>query len=259
MRAWPSPHLPLVPGDPVPLRLHDVARQRVEPVEYDGRATLYVCGVTPYDTTHMGHAATYVTFDLVGRALRDGGREVTYVQNVTDVDDPLLERAVETGQDWTELAERETELFRKDMEALRVLPPAAYVGAVESIPLVIELIQRLEAAGAIYRVETDLYFSVSADTDFGAESGYDRDTMLRFFGERGGDPDRADKLDPLDCVVWRGEREGDRLLAVGALWTIVKATAVGSLFLWFRPPLRLSAPGAMTSTSRSRSMLLLST
>jgi L-cysteine:1D-myo-inositol 2-amino-2-deoxy-alpha-D-glucopyranoside ligase len=131
------------------------------------------------------------------------------VQNVTDVDDPLLERADKVGVDWVELAERETELFRKDMEALRVLPPVAYVGAVESIPLVIALIERLEAAGSIYRVDQDLYFSVAADPAFGQESNYDRETMLRFFAERGGDPDRDGKKDPLDCVVWRGEREGE--------------------------------------------------
>ena len=129
---------------------------------------------------------------------------MAFVQNVTDVDDPLLERATKVGVDWVELAERETELFRHDMEALRVLPPRAYVGAVESIPLVVALIERLEAAGSVYRVEEDLYFSVTADPAFGPESGLDREAMLRIFPERGGDPDRAGKQDPLDCVVWRG-------------------------------------------------------
>ncbi|GAA4826246.1 cysteine--1-D-myo-inosityl 2-amino-2-deoxy-alpha-D-glucopyranoside ligase [Nocardioides caeni] len=209
MRAWNAPGVPVltVPGPPVVL--HDTATGgRVESTP-DGPARLYVCGITPYDATHIGHANTYIAFDLLNRAWRSAGHEVRYVQNVTDVDDPLLERAERVGVDWVELAERETELFRKDMEALRVLPPAAYVGAVESIPLVIELIQRLEAAGAVYRVEDDLYFSVSADPAFGEESGYDRDTMLQLFGERGGDPDRAGKKDPLDCVVWRGERPGE--------------------------------------------------
>jgi L-cysteine:1D-myo-inositol 2-amino-2-deoxy-alpha-D-glucopyranoside ligase len=134
---------------------------------------------------------------------------VTYVQNVTDVDDPLLERAIKVKVPWQELAERETELYRHDMEALRILPPAQYVGAVESIPLVIALIQRLEAIGAVYAVDTDLYYSVAADTAFGEESRYDRETMTRFFAERGGDPDREGKKDPLDALVWRGEREGE--------------------------------------------------
>lgn len=210
MRAWNAPGIPVLPVTGPPVVLHDTATGGSVATSPDGgTARLYVCGITPYDATHIGHANTYIAFDLLNRAWRTAGHDVRFVQNVTDVDDPLLERATKVGVDWVELAERETELFRKDMEALRVLPPAAYIGAVESIPLVIELVQRLEAAGAIYRVEDDLYFSVSADPAFGQESGYDRDTMLRFFGERGGDPDRAGKKDPLDCVVWRGEREGE--------------------------------------------------
>ena len=133
----------------------------------DGPARLYVCGITPYDATHIGHAATYVGFDLLNRAWRNAGHDVIYVQNVTDVDDPLLERAAKVNVDWTELAERETELFRQDMAALRVLPPEHFVGAVESIPLAVALIERLQEAGSIYRVEDDLYFSVTADPAFG--------------------------------------------------------------------------------------------
>jgi L-cysteine:1D-myo-inositol 2-amino-2-deoxy-alpha-D-glucopyranoside ligase len=172
-------------------------------------ARLYVCGITPYDATHMGHAATYVGFDLLNRAWRNAGHEVHYVQNVTDVDDPLLERALKVDVDWRELALRETQLFREDMEALRVLPPRDYVGAVESIPLVIEMIQTLQESGAIYQVETDLYFSVTADAAFGDLSGWTREQMLDVFADRGGDPDRAGKRDPLDCIVWRGERDGE--------------------------------------------------
>src|SRR5215218_9182742 len=122
------------------IRLFDTALGREVALEVDGRPSMYVCGITPYDATHMGHAATYVAFDLLNRAWRNAGHEVTYVQNVTDVDDPLLERATKVGIDWVELAERETELFRQDMAALRVLPPTYYTGAVESIPLVVELI-----------------------------------------------------------------------------------------------------------------------
>src|SRR6476469_3955767 len=143
MRTWPAPEIPTlsVPGPDV--AVHDTATGRLVPTSPDGAARLYVCGITPYDTTHMGHAATYVAFDLLNRAWRNAGHEVTYVQNVTDVDDPLLERATKVGVDWVELAEREAELFRQDMVALRVLPPDHYIGAVESIPLVIALVERL--------------------------------------------------------------------------------------------------------------------
>ena len=208
MRSWPTSDLPTLPVRGPAVALHDTSTGGLVTPRPDGPARMYVCGITPYDATHIGHAATYVGFDLLHRAWRNAGLEVLYVQNVTDVDDPLLERATKVGADWVELAERETELFRQDMTALRVLPPTHYVGAVESIPLVIELIQRLQAAGAVYAVEDDLYFSVTADPAFGEESGMSREEMLRIFPERGGDPDREGKKDPLDCVVWRGERPG---------------------------------------------------
>ncbi len=209
MRTWPAPDFPTLPVTGPPVEVHDTATGARVTTRPEGPARLYVCGITPYDATHIGHAATYVGFDLLLRAWRNAGHEVTYVQNVTDVDDPLLERATKVGIDWRELAERETELFRQDMVALRVVPPAHYVGAVESIPQVIDLVERLQAAGSVYRVENDLYFSVTADPAFGEESNLDREAMLRIFPERGGDPDRPGKKDPLDCVVWRGERPGE--------------------------------------------------
>jgi L-cysteine:1D-myo-inositol 2-amino-2-deoxy-alpha-D-glucopyranoside ligase len=209
MRSWPAPDLPGLSATGPEVALHDTRTGELVATSPAGAARMYVCGITPYDATHLGHAATYVAFDLLHRAWRNAGHDVTYVQNVTDVDDPLLERASKVSVDWGELAERETELFRQDMTAMRVLPPTHYVGAVESIPLVVELIQRLQAGGAIYQVEDDLYFSVTADPAFGEQSRLSRDEMLRIFPERGGDPDREGKKDPLDCVVWRGERPGE--------------------------------------------------
>jgi L-cysteine:1D-myo-inositol 2-amino-2-deoxy-alpha-D-glucopyranoside ligase len=174
---------------------------------------MYVCGITPYDATHLGHAATYVTFDVVNRVLRDLGHDVHYVQNVTDVDDPLFERADRDGVDWRDLGARETQLFREDMSALRVLPPRDYIGAVESVDEVIEVVDKLLASGAAYVVDDaeypDVYFRVDATEQFGYESGYDRATMDRFFAERGGDPDRAGKRDPLDALLWRAARPGE--------------------------------------------------
>ena len=134
MKSWPAPFVPAVPGHGDPLHLFDTQTRSVRPVDAGPVARLYVCGITPYDATHLGHAATYVTFDLVGRALRDAGHRVHYVQNVTDVDDPLLERARRDGRDWRELATAEIDLFREDMTALAVVPPDALVGVVESMP-----------------------------------------------------------------------------------------------------------------------------
>src|SRR5690349_24779170 len=142
MRAWPSPDLPaptrsdLSATGPA-VRLHDTPTRGMVETRPSGPARLYVCGITPYDATHMGHAATYVAFDLLNRAWRNAGHDVSYVLNVTDVDDPLLERADKVGVDWRDLAEREIELFRQDMMALRVLPPSHFVGAVESLGLII--------------------------------------------------------------------------------------------------------------------------
>ncbi|MFL6174843.1 MAG: cysteine--1-D-myo-inosityl 2-amino-2-deoxy-alpha-D-glucopyranoside ligase [Marmoricola sp.] len=210
MRAWSAPDVPVLGRRAPEVQVHDSATGTlVELVPPSGVARMYVCGITPYDATHLGHAATYVAFDLLNRAWRSAGHAVRYVQNVTDVDDPLLERANATGQDWVALAERETELFRTDMEALRVLPPKAYVGAVEAIPLVVDMIQDLQKAGAVYDVDGDLYFSVTADPTFGSVSGWSREEMLRVFAERGGDPDRPGKRDPLDCLLWQAERPDD--------------------------------------------------
>ncbi len=210
MRAWTSPDVPRVDlGKAEPVRIHDTATGAVQVSDPSGPARMYVCGITPYDATHIGHAATMIAFDLANRAWRDAGHEVRYVQNVTDVDDPLLERATATGVDWTELAERETELFREDMTALRVLAPEAYVGAVESIPLVVELVEQLQERGVVYDVDGDLYFSVRSDPRFGQVSHLSDDQMRAVFGERGGDPDRAGKKDPLDCLLWQAERPGE--------------------------------------------------
>jgi L-cysteine:1D-myo-inositol 2-amino-2-deoxy-alpha-D-glucopyranoside ligase len=175
----------------------------------DGTAGIYVCGITPYDATHLGHAATYLAFDLVQRVWRDNGLSVRYVQNVTDIDDPLLERAAATGEDWQALAQRETELFKQDMAALRALAPDFYVGAVETIPELGDAITELLASSAAYPVDEDIYFRIAADPKFGSVSGLDRGQMLALFTERGGDPDREGKEDRLDSLLWRGPRPGE--------------------------------------------------
>jgi len=181
---------------------------------------MYVCGITPYDATHLGHAATMLTFDLINRLWRDNGHDVTYVQNVTDIDDPLLERAERDGEDWVVLAMRETALFREDMEALRIIPPAHYVGAVESIPAIVDQVSALLDRGIAYRLDDgtgDVYFEVAQDPRFGYESNLSRAEMLTLFAERGGDPDRGGKRDALDPLLWRGAREGEPAWPGGVL------------------------------------------
>src|SRR3954451_18665067 len=147
MQSWTAPVVPSLPGAGPELSLWDTASKRVLPTEPGPVATVYVCGITPYDATHLGHAATYVAFDLVNRVWRDAGHDVRYVQNVTDVDDPLLERATRDGVDWRQLAIEQTDLFRADMAALQVLPPEHYIGAVEAIPEIVEMIETLRDKG----------------------------------------------------------------------------------------------------------------
>jgi L-cysteine:1D-myo-inositol 2-amino-2-deoxy-alpha-D-glucopyranoside ligase len=210
--SWPAPLLPTLPGTGPVLKVHDTSRGEVVATTPGQTARMYVCGITPYDATHLGHAATYLAFDLINRLWRDAGHAVHYVQNVTDIDDPLLERADRDNEDWIVLAMRETALFREDMTALRVLPPEDYVGAVESIPRIVAHIEDLLDEGLAYVLDDgtgDIYHDVAQAPGFGTESGYDEATMLRFFAERGGDPDRAGKRQPLDPMLWRGERPGE--------------------------------------------------
>ncbi len=212
------PFVPSVPGQGVALQVHSGGGLR--PTEPGATARLYVCGITPYDATHLGHAATYVTFDLLHRVWRDNGHTVHYVQNVTDIDDPLLERAARDGVDWRDLAHSEIALFHEDMTALAVLPPADYVGVVESIEPIAADVRALVESGAAYLVPVppadgadpgahDVYFDLASDPRFGEVSGWSRETMLEVFAERGGDPLREGKRSPLDPLMWRARRPNE--------------------------------------------------
>ncbi len=219
MRSWPSPFIPVVPGTGLPIRVHDTASGDLRMLTPGHTARMYVCGITPYDATHIGHAATYVTFDLLGRALRDAGHEVLYVQNVTDVDEPLLERAQRDGVSWQALADKEIALFREDMTALAVIAPDYYIGVVESVPSVVKAVTDLLTRGAAYRLDLpegeglagscDIYFDLSSAQDFGSVSSWDHDQMMAVFAERGGDPERQGKRDKLDPLLWRAARAGE--------------------------------------------------
>lgn len=219
VKSWSAPAVPslsdfsVLPAAPADSTVYSTsARGPVSGLLQDGKARLYVCGITPYDATHLGHASTYVAFDVLLRTWIDAGADVVYVQNTTDIDDPLLERAEATGVDWRELADSQIELFFSDMEALRVIPPKHYIGAVESIPDVVEAVEKLLERGAAYKLENgDVYYRISTEVQppFGSESHYSREQMLEIFPERGGDPDTPGKENPLDALLWRAAREGE--------------------------------------------------
>src|SRR5487761_1250457 len=168
MDSWRGAEVPVLPGHGAEVRLRDTATGELTVAAAGPAATLYACGITPYDATHLGHAATFLAWDLLVRAWRDAGHQVSYVQNVTDVDDPLLERADRDGEDWRALADREIARYRGDMAALRVLPPDRLVGAVEALGIIERLSGRLADRGALYEVDDDQYFSRACDEAFGS-------------------------------------------------------------------------------------------
>jgi L-cysteine:1D-myo-inositol 2-amino-2-deoxy-alpha-D-glucopyranoside ligase len=211
MKAWSDLYIP--PLDVrfplADLSLHDTATSSVKPLARKSIYRIYVCGITPYDATHLGHANTYLTFDLVNRYLRATGAQVNFVENITDIDDPLLERAARDGIDWKDLAHSQIELFKSDMVALHVIPPAHYIGAVEAIPEVIRAIKTLQEKGTVYEVDQDLYFEVRSDSDFGRRSNLSKQEMLEIFAQRGGDPLKPGKKDPLDALLWLAQRPNE--------------------------------------------------
>ena len=226
MKTWRQTPVPQLPGASGSVRLYDSRLQDMVDIPAAPEQSLYVCGITPYDATHLGHASTYVAFDLLNRLWRDAGSTVTYVQNTTDVDDPLLERAYQTGVDWRTLAHGQIALFQTDMEALRVLAPEHYVGAVESIPWIVPEVEKLLAEGLAYTLggsegepDGDVYYDVTeatrrAESDdeawrLGYVSHLTVAEMIEVFGDRGGDPDRPGKHSPLDPILWREARLGE--------------------------------------------------
>jgi L-cysteine:1D-myo-inositol 2-amino-2-deoxy-alpha-D-glucopyranoside ligase len=208
MKAWSDLYIPPLDArfSLADLSLHDTASNSVKPLARKNIYRIYVCGITPYDATHLGHANTYLAFDLVNRYLRATGAQVNFVENITDIDDPLLERAARDGIGWEDLAHSQIELFKSDMVALHVIPPAHYIGAVEAIPQVIVAIKALQEKGTVYNVDQDLYFEVRSDSDFGRRSNLSENQMLEIFAQRGGDPLKPGKKDPLDALLWLAQR-----------------------------------------------------
>ena len=211
MNSWARVAIPpLASKFSVPtLEIFDTAQQKLSSVVKKDKYRIYVCGITPYDATHLGHANTYLGFDLINRYLMATGSEVLFVQNITDIDDPLLERANRDGVDWRGLATSQIDLFRSDMVALHILPPDHYIGAVEAIPLVVDAITSLESANSVYKVDNDYYFRVRSDSEFGERSHLTQSQMIEIFSQRGGDPDRVGKEDPLDALLWLAKRPSE--------------------------------------------------
>jgi L-cysteine:1D-myo-inositol 2-amino-2-deoxy-alpha-D-glucopyranoside ligase len=214
VKSWSRPEVPRLVGHGEAPRIWDTPSASLVEAKPLAVASIYVCGITPYDATHIGHAATYLAYDTLIRLWLDAGFDVSYVQNSTDVDDPLLERALARNVDWRELAADQINLFRADMAALRVIPPDHYIAVTERIDQIAGAVKVLADRDLAYVIDGDYYFDIAATEraepwSVGDESTYDRALMLALSAERGGDPDREGKRDPLDPLLWRAERSGE--------------------------------------------------
>jgi cysteinyl-tRNA synthetase len=195
----------------IAMKLYNAYGQRVETfAPNDGQpVSVYVCGITPYDTTHLGHAFTYTTFDILIRYLEWTGYRVRYEQNVTDIDDDILRKARETGEDWRALGNRWTRHFIDDMETLNVRPPDYYVRATDFIPGIVDTVARLVEVGVAYPSAGSVYYHVDNWPTYGELSRLPRETMLDVANERGNYPDDPRKRDPLDFVLWQAQAPGE--------------------------------------------------
>jgi L-cysteine:1D-myo-inositol 2-amino-2-deoxy-alpha-D-glucopyranoside ligase len=198
------------------IKLFDTARQQIVPFEPGPVVTLYTCGITPYDATHLGHAAVYVGYDVLQRRLRDLGHETRCVRNVTDVDDDMLRKARELDVHYLDLAAAETARFDDDMLALGMIPSWSEPRATSAIADIRGFVDKVLENGHAYEAGGAVYFEVASWPQFGEISGYDRETMLKLAAERGGNPDDPNKRDPLDFILWQPSADGEP--AWDSLW-----------------------------------------
>ena len=199
MNSWPKAFVPsLINHDFPPLNIRDSSAGLIQ-FKKSEDFWMYVCGITPYDATHLGHAATYLAFDLIYRYQFLSGKNIKFVENITDIDDPLLERANRDKVDWSALADSQINLFKSDMSALRVIPPDHFIKVTESLTIIEEFIKRLAKNGYLYEIEKDYYFAVE---QFLNDLPMPVDEAVKVFSERGGDPHRVGKKHPLDPLVW---------------------------------------------------------
>ncbi len=193
------------------MRLYNTLGQTVQDFAPRPNApvTVYVCGITPYDTTHLGHAFLYVTFDVLIRHLEAKGWPVRYVQNVTDIDDDILRKSREVGEDWIALGNRWTRRFIDDLLALNVRPPDVYARATDEIRTIIDINSRLIDEGYAYAGGGNVYFRVSRDPDYGKLSQLTQAEMLPISAERGANPNDPNKEGPLDFILWQAQAPGE--------------------------------------------------
>lgn len=191
------------------LRIYNSLTKKKEKFVSSGKVSIYVCGVTPYDITHLGHAFTYVSFDVVIRYLEYLGNKVVYIQNVTDIDDDLLKRAIRDKKNWRDLAQENFGKYLEDMQWLNIRQPDFYPRASDQIPEIIEFAKTLLSKGFAYEKNGNVYFSIAKFPAYGKLSRLSPEAMLPISRERGSDPDDPDKKNPLDFVLWQKQKEGE--------------------------------------------------
>ena len=212
MKSWSSNSIGQSSNDYLSesLRLFDTKSKKINPIgQVDKKIQIYVCGITPYDSAHLGHAFTYLTFDLVIRTLNFIGRKTNYVQNITDIDDPLFERARKTSTDWQTIVDSQLDIYRKDMAALNILPPDQFVGVMENMELIISQIGQTISNDLSYQIGTEWYFKTDPEKLSKLVSSISNNELLVMAKERGCDTDRPGKINALDPIIWKASKDDE--------------------------------------------------
>jgi L-cysteine:1D-myo-inositol 2-amino-2-deoxy-alpha-D-glucopyranoside ligase len=212
MKSWSSNSISQSSNDYLSesLRLFDTKSKKINPIgQVDKKIQIYVCGITPYDSAHLGHAFTYLTFDLVIRTLNFIGRKTNYVQNITDIDDPLFERARKTSTDWQTIVDSQLDIYRKDMAALNILPPDHFVGVMENMELIISQIGQTISNDLSYQIGTEWYFKTDPEKLSKLVSSISNNELLVMAKERGCDTDRPGKINALDPIIWKASKDDE--------------------------------------------------
>ena len=212
MKSWPSKSIThssnKYKNDS--LFMFDSKSQQNNEIGRNGKKVqIYVCGITPYDSAHLGHAFTYLTFDLVVRALNFIGRETNYVQNITDIDDPLFERARTSGTNWQSIVDSQMDIYRTDMTALNILPPDHFVGVMENMDLIISRIGETISKDLSYQIGTEWYFKTDSENLSKLVASVPNNELVVMAKERGCDTDRQGKHNPLDPIIWKASKDDE--------------------------------------------------